>query len=114
MHMRGFRVLLKRILKVTRPKCSRIMVWNFWAILFIKFTIEMTPPDLSDPKTEFPGFSLGNMVFSASSTHVRQQELSSLRRIPDIDLVKKTNLSWHGFSVFLIFSADYSVQLHFP
>ena len=54
----------KWMLKVTDPKLSRIILWSVLAILFLKFTIQMTPQTPSDPKSgcfpNFPGCPVRN------------------------------------------------------
>ena len=61
MKIRMCRVLPKWILKVTSPKGSRIILWSFWGILFLKFTVKM-PPRPPRPQIrifqDFPGFSI--------------------------------------------------------
>ena len=51
--MKGFRVVLKWILKVTNPKWSRIILRSFWAHLSIIFTIKMPPPRPQTPNPDF-------------------------------------------------------------
>ena len=66
----SFRISPKWNRKVTNPKWTWIIIRSFRAYLFLKFTIKMSPPTPPppDPKSgcfwKFPGFSIGNQIFS--------------------------------------------------
>ena len=52
MNMMGVWLFLKGIRKVTSQKWSRIIIRSFWVILWIKFTIKMSPQIPQTPKLQ--------------------------------------------------------------